>query len=55
MHEDERLSFTALEVVERCLIDLNGADLGATRLWLILGVREARVEREQRNQDQHET
>ena len=55
MNKDERLSFTALEVVERCLIDLDGADLGATRFRLILCVREARADREQRDQDQRET
>ena len=55
MHEHDRLTLTALEVVERCLIDLDGADLGATRFRLISCVREARAEREQRDQDQRET
>ena len=55
MNEHERLSFSALEVVERCLIDLDSADLGTTRFRLTLCVREARAEREQRHQDQRET
>ena len=68
MNKDERLSFTALEVVERCLIDLDTADFGATRFRLTSCVREGRrlsrlhragrgpgrAEREQRNQDQRE-
>ena len=41
MHEDERLSLTALEVMERCLIDLDRADVGATRFRLTSCVREA--------------
>ena len=40
MNEDERLSLTALEVVERGLIDLDRADVGATRFRLTLCVRE---------------
>ena len=40
MNKDERLSLTALEVVERCLIDLDRADLGTTRFRLTSCVRE---------------
>jgi hypothetical protein len=54
MNKDERLSITALEVVDRCLIDLDRADFGATRFRLTSCVREGRAEREQRNQGQHE-
>ena len=69
VNEHDRLTLAALEVVERCLIDLDGADLGATRFRLTSCVREGRrlsglqragrgagrAEREQRNQDQRET
>ena len=50
MNEDERLSLTALEVMERGLIDLDRADVGATRCRLTSCVRKRRAEREQRNQ-----
>ena len=49
MHEDERLTLAALEVVERGLIALDGADLGATGFRLSSCVGEARTEREQRH------
>ena len=52
MNEDERLSLTALEVMERRLIKLDTADVGATRCRLSVCVREAKGE--QRNQGRHE-
>ena len=48
MNEHERLALTALEVVERRLIDLDRADLGATRFRLTPCVRVGRTESEQR-------
>ena len=55
VNEHDRLTLAALEVVERCLIDLDRSDLGTTRFRLTSCVREARAQREQRQQDQRET
>ena len=48
VNEHDRLTLTALEVVERGLIDLDRADLGTTRFRLTSCVREARAEGDQR-------
>ena len=55
VNEHDRFTLAALEVVERCLIDLDRADIGTARCRLTSCVREARAEREQRKQDQRET
>ena len=44
MNENERLALAAFVVVERCLIEVDRSDLGATRFRLTSCVREARAD-----------
>ena len=53
MNEDERLSLTAFEVMERCLIDLERGSRSHTLSFDLLRP-EGRAEREQRSQRERE-